>query len=318
MKNKPDKNIILLLTLTIILSLVPIINLNSYILFLFFTLMNFSVMSIAWNVIGGFAGQLHFGAATFYGIGAYCSAILINAGCSPWMPIVAAILINSIIAVLIGYPCFRLRGPYFLIATLGIGELVKAIVRNVKSISGGSMGLLLNASLVYSPNILYYLSLTLFVISVIAALLIKRSRYGLRLFALNSDIEAAEAVGVNSTSSKIWAHIIMAILIGLAGAINAQYTGFVVPDAVFNFDTSIMMVLMTMVGGIGTIWGPVIGAVVLVIMRNLLLTSMPQFHLMFYGALLIVVVLLEPRGLLGIGERLFKKIVKNRRGAINE
>lgn len=287
------------------LALLPLaISRDNYIFTIGFTTLLYVALSLSWNILGGFAGQLSFGFAAFFGLGAYTTALLVKAA---W-PLFPAYLMGGMVAgafsIIIGYPCFRLRGPYFLIATIGVAEAVRIIALNWDSLSGGAMGISLPMVGGASRLPDYFSALGLAAVALLASYLVRDSRFGLSLAAVRMDIDAAEALGVNGTNRKILAHLLSAFLVGIAGGLYAKYTLFIEPDLVFGFGLSITMVLMPVVGGMGTIVGPVLGALVFVIVQEQLLVSFPKLHLFFYGLLLVVVVLFEPKGLAGLLRRL--------------
>ena len=290
----------------------------------------FISLSVAWNIIGGYGGQTSFGHAAFYGLGAYTTAILAVGQLAGWPKVPALLtlplagIIAALYAALIGYPTLRLRGPYFSIATIGVGEATRLLMLNAAGLTGGASGLTLpqpSDFRTYAVQ-LFYLTLAWMVAVILISRWVKNSRFGLGLLALNMDTDAAETLGVDTARSKIIALMLSAFLVGVTGSLYAQVIFFIDPNAVFGFGTSIAMVLMATIGGIGTLWGPVVGAIVYYVVDNRLSTtelvfgtqriSLSGFTLLLYGLLLVGIILAEPRGLMGIGERLIKRF---RRGA---
>ena len=269
-------------------------------------------VSIAWNILGGFGGQVSFGFAVFYGLGAYAAALAVNGG----LPTVPALLLAAGVALVaslvIGLPTFRLRGPYFAIATIGVSEAVRVVMTNV-SLTGGASGYRILETGPFRQLDHFYISLALAVLAVAASVQVRRSRFGLALIAIREDEDAASDLGVNPFRAKLLAHALAAALTGAAGGVYAQYAGFIHPQGVFAFSIGVAILLMPIIGGVGTIWGPVIGGVVYGLIHDELVASFPQLHLLIYGSLLILIVLFEPAGLVGLLDRSFGILVGSRR-----
>jgi branched-chain amino acid transport system permease protein len=202
----------------------------------------------------------------------------------------------------VGVPTLRLVGPYFSIATIGVGEAMRILTLNLDRITGGASGLNLPTT-VPSKGWFYLVALLIAALSVAVAASIRASQFGLGLLALRMDLEAAEGLGVPTALFKNLAHTVSAFIVGICGGLYATYLQFVHPDTVFGFTQSISLVLITLIGGIGTVWGPVVGGAVFYAVQDYLQTSYPTFHLFVYGALLIVILLFEPRGLVGLAGR---------------
>jgi branched-chain amino acid transport system permease protein len=259
--------------------------------------------SVGWNILGGFAGQVSFGFAVFYGLGAYTTAMTLNAG----MPRVVALSMGAIVAMLaslvIGLPTFRLRGPYFAIATIGVSEAVRVTMTNL-SFTGGASGYRITEHGPFNQALHFYVALALAAIAVAVSVVVRRSKLGLALLAIREDEDAASDLGVNPFRSKLVAHALGAGLTAAAGGVYAGYSYFVHPQGVFGFDISVAILLMPIIGGVGTIWGPVIGAVVYGLVHEELIASFPEFHLLLYGLLLILIILFEPGGVEGLFDRI--------------
>ncbi len=266
----------------------------------------FATLAISWNLVGGYAGQVSFGYAAFFGSGAYVTAILWSRyGWEPVATLPFAGLGAVVVALIVGLPCFRLAGPYFSIATIGVGEAARVLALNLDRLTGGASGL--NLPLAVPDKAWFYWSALLLVIATFAlAAWIQSSRLGLGLFALRMDQSAAESLGVNSALYKNVVHAISAFLVGVAAGLYVEYFSYVHPNQVFGFELSIGMVLMGIIGGVGTLWGPVLGAAVYYPVRQLVLSqpTLVAFNLLVYGGLLILIVLFEPRGLMGVLSRL--------------
>ncbi|MGE5305344.1 MAG: branched-chain amino acid ABC transporter permease [Alphaproteobacteria bacterium] len=262
--------------------------------------------SVAWNLLGGFAGQVSFGFAVFYGIGAYTAAMLIDGGrMHPYIAFIAAGIAAAISSVLIGLPTFRLRGPYFAIATIGVSETVRVIATNLQ-FTGGASGFRITEHSPFSQLEHYYTALVAAGFAVAVSYFIARHKFGLGLVAINQDEDAAADAGVNPFSYKLQAHAVAAFLTGIAGGVFARYAAFIHPNGVFGFHYSVQILLMPVIGGLGTVWGPVIGGVVVGIIEEEIVAYFPQIHLLLYGTLLILIVLVEPGGILGALSKLVK------------
>jgi len=272
-----------------------------YALDVLFLIVLYGTMSAGWNIVGGFAGQVSFGHAAFLGIGAYTTGILVQHD----VPLVFAFALSGVLAavfsLLIGIPCFRLTGPYFSIATIGIGEATRLIALNWTSLTGGASGITLSASLPVTTQ--YFIALALCTIVVLVTVWIQRSRFGYALAAVRADPEAAETLGVNTAIAKTQALFISAFIVGCAGSIYALHYLFISPDSVFGFSTAIALVIMPIIGGLGTVSGPLIGAVIYTAIREQLEANFQNFDLLAFGLLLMAIVLYEPKGLLGAYQR---------------
>lgn len=297
----------LALLLLVVLALVPVAfpdELNwlgiGFLTFIFVTL------AIAWNLVGGFAGQVSFGYAAFFGTGAYVTAILWSRhGWNPAATLPLAGTAALAVGLVVGLPCFRLEGPYFSIATIGVGEAARVLALNLDRITGGASGLNLPLQ-VPGKATFYWSGLALAVVAFLVAAWVERSRLGLALVALRMNQSAAESLGVRTALAKNVAHCLSAFLVGVAAGLYVVYFSYVHPDQVFGFDLSIGMVLMGVIGGIGTLWGPVLGAAIFYPVRQIVLSqpNLVAFNLLVYGGLLILIVLFEPRGLVGVLTRL--------------
>ena len=296
--------------LLLIFLLLPKVGLSDNLTRLFFITFVWMICGIGWNIIGGFAGQVSFGFAVFYGLGGYTAALMINAGRNPVIALIAGAGTAMLASFLIGLPTFRLRGPYFAIATIGVTEAVRVVMSNLE-FTGGAGGYHINNS-EYRPLEHYYTGLVVVALGVTISAVIARSRFGLALRAIKQDEDAAADIGIRPYAFKLWAHAIAAALTGIAGGIYARYAVSILPDNLFAFNTGVSILLISVIGGIGTIWGPVLGAAVFGIVEEELVVYFPRVHLLLYGLLLILIILLEPDGLVGLFHRLVK-LVRRRR-----
>lgn len=265
------------------------------------------ILASAWNLLGGFAGQVSLGYSAFLGIGAYATVLLSLRGMNPFLTLPLGAALAAAFSVLVGLPAFRLRGPYFTIATIGVGEVVRVCASSV-SFTGGSSGLRMPpGSFDFTLN---YLSMVALAIAVVVlAAFVKRSAFGQALAAIRQDLDAAESLGIDSTRFKLAAHALSAALVGVAGGLYAINFQYIAPGSVFDFRLSLSIVLMPIVGGVGTIAGPVLGALVFSTLQVKLLSipALRDSYLFLYGTLLIVVMLFEPKGILGLVRRVFHR-----------
>ena len=312
MRRVPNRGVLGFALLLAILVVLPLFGLSPNAVRLLFVTFVWVTVSIAWNILGGFGGQVSFGFAVFYGLGAYAAALAVNSG----LPTLVALLLSAGVAVLaslvIGLPTFRLRGPYFAIATIGVSESVRVLMTNV-SLTGGASGYRILETGPFRQLDHFYISLALAVLALAASVQVRRSRFGLALIAIREDEDAASDLGVNPFRTKLLAHALAAALTGAAGGVYAQYAAFIHPQGVFAFSIGVAILLMPIIGGVGTIWGPVVGGVVYGLIHDELVASFPQLHLLIYGSLLILIVLFEPAGLYGLLDRWFRALAGARR-----
>ena len=276
----------------------------------------YSALATAWNIIAGYCGQISLGQAVFFGIGAYTSSVLFKeTGLTPWAGMLAGVVLAVVMSQVMGYPVFKLRGHYFAIATIAVGEIVQALVVNWDWI-GGARGVFVpirrpdsfvNFQFHQSKAFYYYIALGLLLLALGVTRLIERSRRGYYFRAIREDQDAAAALGVNVAREKLWALAISAALTAMGGTFYAQYLLFIDPESVFPLTLSILICLVAVLGGVGTLWGPVLGAVVLVPLqegtRVLLGGTGKAIDLLLYGALIIVIAIVQPGGLMAFFAR---------------
>ena len=287
------------------LLLLPVTGPSDNLIRLLFLTAVWTTTSLGWNLLGGMTGQVSFGFAVFFGLGAYTTALTMQFGHSPYFGFICAAAIAMLASFFIGLPTFRLRGPYFVIATIGVTEAVRVIMNNL-DVTGGASGYRITENKPFNPLEHYYTAIVAVALAVLVSTIIANSKFGLALRAIKQDQDAAADLGVNPYTSKLWIHAIAAGLTGIAGGIYARRAAFFYPGDVFAFSTGISILLMPVIGGIGTVWGPVLGGVIFVIVEEQISVKFPNFHLLIYGSLLIIIILLEPDGLLGLLRRLFR------------
>jgi branched-chain amino acid transport system permease protein len=253
----------------------------------------------SWNIISGLTGYVSFGHVAFFGAGAYTGAILIaSAGWSWPVAALAGGVAAGVLALAIGWPCLRLKGPYFAIAMLGLNEVLRALVSYFERLTGGGNGLSLPTLDATVP--IYYAMGLMAVLVTLAARLIIASRFGLRLMTIREDEVAAEAMGIHTFRHKLLAFLLSAIGPGIVGALAAREQGYIEPLSVFPLATTITMIVMTLFGGKGTVWGPVLGAAVLFVAQEMVWARYPYIHPLLFGAIIVGVVLAMQRGVLGV------------------
>jgi len=265
----------------------------------------------AWNIVGGLANRISLGHAAFFGIGAYCSTLLLlRFGVSPWIGMLASAALGAAAALLIGLPTLRLQGHYFALATLAFGEVMRVLASAWTGLTGGPVGL----SVPFGPDSLamlrfkstppyYWAALGLLTLCTLAFLAVRHSALGYRLMAVREDEAAARAVGVDATRAKLLAATLSGALTAMVGTLYAQFAYFFDPDTVFGITpVSIRIALICIVGGIGSVFGPILGALFIIPLEELANTLFGDraagLAPLAYALALIAVVVAEPRGLL--------------------
>ncbi len=299
----------------------------------------------AWNVIGGYAGQYSVGHAAYFGVGAYATMMLLEVNhIPPWWGVWGAIAAAVLLSVLIGSITFRLRGPYFVLASISVAEIIRLATLHFKGFTRGAEGFLLSSIPplhlfgteieFLTKRTFYYAGLLLAVVTILANFAVEHSKLGYYFQAIREDQDAAHSLGINLTFYKSVALAISAALTAAAGGFFAMFVKFIDPNIAFGLDVSVQIVLICIVGGIGTILGPVLGAAVLVplseILRNprglvqvgvvspdsgvvrFIETYLSNAHLLVYGILVVVVILFAPEGVLGVIRRIVARSRRRR------
>ncbi len=288
--------------------LVPVFVPQNYTLQVLFRIYLFAALGLAWNLVGGYTGQLSLGHAAYFGAGAYGIAIFSRMGLSLWLSLILAVVVALVFAVLIGGVSFRLRGPYFALATIAFAEVLRVSAKNLVRITGGDVGIQVPGMFVTGINRKFYLcAVGLTALAFVLTVWISRSKFGYYLMAIRDDEDTALAVGVNTPSSKLNVLLISAALTAVGGALYGSLFLFVVPDQVLSLDISNEIAIVAMLGGAGTILGPIVGSVVLESASELLKNVFQEAHLLIYGILLVVVVLFLPEGIVGSMQTLLRR-----------
>ncbi|MBW1690527.1 MAG: branched-chain amino acid ABC transporter permease [Deltaproteobacteria bacterium] len=296
----------------ILLIILPLIFKDTQFQHILIMIMLFSTASQAWNILGGYAGQVSFGHACFFGIGAYGSlALLNNWGLTPWLGMLIGGLVSVGLAVLIGIPVFKLSGHYFAISTLAIAEVVRELFSSWDWVDGpiGLDAPVLEPSLhnfmFYQTKIPYnFIVLSFFITIMLVTRWIERSRMGYYLKAIRQSPDAAEGIGVSISRYKLYALMISAFFTAMCGSFYAQYNLHIEPATVMSIDISIKIVLIAVLGGAGSIWGPLFGSIILLPLseytRIWLGGTGMGIDLIIFGSLIMLISVFRPDGIVGI------------------
>jgi branched-chain amino acid transport system permease protein len=310
--------------LTAIVLVLPLLVTNRFATDIFIRILLFAFIGVAWNLMGGYAKQLSLGHAAYFGLGAYTSTILeIRFGISPWLGMVAGGVVAMLASLPIGWLCFRLRGPYFAIATIATAQVLMLLFLKFRDFAWGAEGTTIpnfgDAPLMMQfddKSSYYYVALGLLALGLIITYRIEHSWMGYYLVAIGEDEDAAEAVGVNAPRIKRDIYMISAFLTALAGTFYVQYIYFIDPATAFSFNISVEAALVSIVGGIGTLWGPVVGTVLLettsALLQSWLGSSAGGVQLTVYSLILIAVILWRPSGLLGVFSDVYRRMTRAR------
>src|SRR6201996_2144537 len=316
----PRHAILVAIAIAILVGL-PMVVKSSFAVDIFVRLLLFAFIGTAWNLMGGYAKQLSLGHAAYFGLGAYTSTIMqVDFGISPWMGMIAGGVVAMLASLPIGWLCFRLRGPYFTIATIATAQALMLIFLKFRDLAWGAEGTTIpnlgNAPLMMqfeAKAAYYYVALGLLALGLAITYKIENSWMGYYLVAIGEDEDAAEAIGVNAPRMKRDIYMISAFLTALAGTFYTQYIYFIDPATAFSFNISIEAALVSIVGGIGTLWGPVIGTVLLettsALLQSWLGSSTGGIQLTVYALILMAIILWRPTGLMGY----FNEVMARRR-----
>jgi branched-chain amino acid transport system permease protein len=314
---KTDRHHLIIFSLLLFfLVIAPLLIRDTQFQHLLIMLMLFATLSQAWNLIGGYAGQVSFGHAAFFGIGAYGAMAPLNHwGLTPWAGMVIGGFAAVLLALIIGVPVFRLRGHYFAISTFAIAEVLRELFLSWEWVDG-AFGLdapVLDPGfynfMFYKTKLPYhYTVLLFFVVMMFVAYRIERVRMGYYFRAIKQSLNAAEALGVNTSRYKLYAMLLSAFFTAICGSFYAQYILHIEPATVLSLDISIKIVLVTVLGGAGTLWGPLLGAAILIPLseytRIWLGGTGMGIDLIVLGALIVAICILEPKGIVGLFGRL--------------
>ena len=298
---------------------------NDYTLTFLLQLFMMLALAQSWNIISGMTGYVSFGHTAFFGIGAYTGALILMAGLPmigcftpenlPWFIAALsgfAILCGAAMGFLVAFPlgilALRLRGPYFAIAMLGVNEIGRMVATLWVDVTEGGDGIPLPPSVLPDLSMTYYAMFFLGAAATGTMAWLHHSRFGLELKTIREDEGAAEMVGVNTVRDKVLAFLLSATIPGAAGVLYVMHTSFIDPSSAFTPILNLQMIVIVLLGGSGTVWGPVLGAVIIMGFREVMWAEFPAAHLALLGILVILIVFYMPRGILGL---------VNRRGAIS-
>lgn len=314
------KILITALVILLVLTLVPsVLGLSSYNMHLLIMVLFFAYLSTCWNLLGGFAGQHSIGHSAFVGLGAYTSTFLfLKIGLNPWLGMLAGGVVAALAGLFIGYLSFRyrLKGLYFVLVTIAFTEILVLLFSNIRFL-GGASGLVvplgdggLRLFQFRAKNPYYFIILAMAGFMIFYTYWASRARFGYYLKAIRENEEAARAVGVPVTRYKLQATAVSAFFSAFGGTFYAQYTYFIDPPTILGFNLSIEILIYPIVGGIGTVFGPLLGACVLYplaeVIRTMLGAKTTGVHMMVYGAILVFTMIFAPRGIAGLLQDLFR------------
>jgi branched-chain amino acid transport system permease protein len=273
---------------------------NNYFLRLATIMLMYATLAMAWNFIGGFAGYPSFGLAAFFGLGAYAGAVLQSRGVPIAIAWAFAAVVGLLFALLLGAILLRLRGHAFAIATLVVTEVMRELTNGWTSVTGGGMGLnlpFLGWSPTHMAELFFYVMFALAAVTFAVTYLVAHSRLGFGLTCIKQNEDAANIVGINTTRYKIYAFSLSGGFAAVAGAVYASWTGYIEPTDVYDVLFSIKPILMVLLGGMGTVFGPIIGAVAFLLLDELVWRNLLELHTGVLGLLIVLLILFLPAGL---------------------
>jgi branched-chain amino acid transport system permease protein len=292
-----------------VLLLLPAVS-GNYTLRLATIMLMYGTLAMAWNFIGGFTGYPSFGLAAFFGLGAYAGAVVQSRGVPVVVAWIFAVLIGSMFAYALGLILLRLRGHAFAIATLVIAEVLRELTNGMTGLTGGGMGLNL-PFFGWGPDALgrffFYAMFALAAITLAATYAVAHSRLGFGLSCIKQNEDAADIVGIDTTRYKIIAFTLSGGFAAAAGGLYASWTGYIEPSDVYDILFSIKPILMVLLGGMGTVFGPMLGAVIFLVLDEVVWRNFLQLHTGILGFLIVVLILFLPAGVLSFDWRAFVK-----------
>jgi branched-chain amino acid transport system permease protein len=309
-------------------ALVPLVIRDAFFLDSLVLILLWGALSAAWNVAGGYAGQVSIGHASFFGIGAYAGALMVTRfSKSPWLGMILGVVVSIGAGLVIGFLSNRLKGPYFALSTIALSQVLLIAVSRWRGFTAGGEGI----PVPYRPGFAtlglghvawVYMALAVAIIYYGVEVYLEHSRIGYQLAGVREDEDAAEALGIATRRLKVIAVTVSAALTSVCGTLWAQYVGFVDPAYVFSVDLSVRFALNTIIGGIGTALGPYLGSILITVLETYLRATFAGMkagftgiYLVIYGAALILVVRWAPEGLTGIAARLRARWAAGARGA---
>lgn len=270
------------------------------------TVLLFVGWATSWDFLGGWCGQVSLGHASFVGLGAYFVAVGSSSfGVAPWWSMLGGMAFAAVLALLWGKLTFSLKGPYFSLSTIAIAEILRLVAINEEWLSGGATGVFIMELPepfgidLFDKLSQFYMALAFAALTLLVVFMISSRKLGYQLRAVREDEDAAMAAGINPTTVKLKAFAISGALTSIGGGIYAIFLSFLEPHVIFNLLLSIQIALTAIIGGRGTLWGPALGAVVLVLAGEVFRTTFAQANMLVYGLLILIVVLFFPRGIVG-------------------
>lgn len=302
------KNHLFLIIVGIFFLIFPFVIHSHYYQHLIIIIFMWVIVGSSWNLLAGYTGQVSFGHAIFFGVGAYTAGIFATKlGISAWWGMVFGGIFSMLVGLFVGWVCFRLRGPYFALATLAGGEIIRLIATNWESLTDGMVGILIIQTF-KSKLPYYYIAFVLAISCIYVIHLIMKSKWGYYFVSIREDEDAASSLGINTTLYKNISLLVSSFFTGMAGAFYMNYMAFIDPEVVFSLHyISIMAILVGIVGGVATIWGPAVGAFVMVGLQETFRSSffglapkwVSQAHAMVFGLLVIFVIMFLANGIVG-------------------
>ncbi|HET6515792.1 MAG TPA: branched-chain amino acid ABC transporter permease [Thermodesulfovibrionales bacterium] len=291
------------ITALVLLAALPLTGLSSYMMHILILVIMWSTIGMAWNLLGGYCGQVSFGHAAYFGVGAYTAGILYTkSGLSPWWGVPLSVFVVALFAFVLGFIVLRLRGPFFALATLASGEVMRVTAENWVDFTGGTLGIMIQERTWVEKIWYFYIVLAIAAVTFFLVKKLIESKLGYYFVAIREDQDAAESLGINTTLYKTLALCISGVLTGIAGAFYTNYMGYIDPHVAFALhDISIITIMIVMVGGVATYWGPFVGAIIMVLLAELI-RSIPGLgvaYQTFFGILLIIIIIFLPNGIVG-------------------
>ena len=291
------------LGVAVLLALVPLLPLSSYLMHIFILVIMWAIIGMAWNLLGGYTGLVSFGHAAFFGLGAYSAGIVYQSlGWSGWWGLPISVVVVTVFSLVMGFVVLRLRGPYFNLSTLAIGEVLRVTAQNLDKLTQGDLGILIKQRSWTDKQNFYWVVLLMALGTYYVVQALVGSRRGYYFVAIREDQDAAESLGIDTTLNKTIALTVSGVLTGLAGAFYFNYMGYIDPKVVFDLPgISILAIMIVMVGGAATLTGPLVGSLIMVLLAEWV-RSIPKLgaaHMSVFGVLLILIIIFLPNGLVG-------------------
>ncbi|MBP6897164.1 MAG: branched-chain amino acid ABC transporter permease [Pseudacidovorax sp.] len=318
------KSVLLIVVFALVVGAIPLVTTSGVWLNFVMMALYAALLAQAWNILGGFGGQFSFGHALFFGFGAYVQAIAqLQWGLNPWVALVAAAGVAALVGLIVGALSFRygLKGSYFALVTLAFAEVCRILALSLP-FTGAGVGLMVPlresvANLQFGSRVGYlYVILAMVVAALLVSAWLRHSRFGAYLQAVRDNEDAARAAGVDPLRVKLGAIVLSGGFMGLAGAFYVQVFQYIDPGIAFGSTASVEALVAAIVGGMGTVWGPLLGAFALHVLADLtrnLFGELPGINMVIYGCVLVLIVMFLPRGIAGVGQNV-RRLWKGGRG----